>query len=217
MKKRLVLALSLATLIGAVTMTDSASAHLKTAASSCKTGALATLKAGVITVGTDDPAYSPWFDSNKPSNGKGFESAIAYAVAKQLGYPAAKVNWVKASFNTVIQPGKKPFDFDINEVSITADRKKAVDFSSGYYDVAQALITTSTSKIAKAKTLADLKNAKIGAAVGTTSYTTITGTIKPKVAPAVFDNNDVAKQSLVNGQIDGLVVDTSRQLNLRMV
>ena len=207
MNKRLVLALSLATLIGAVTMTDSASAHLKTAASSCKTGALATLKAGVITVGTDDPAYSPWFDSNKPSNGKGFESAIAYAVAKQLGYPAAKVNWVKASFNTVIQPGKKPFDFDINEVSITADRKKAVDFSSGYYDVAQALITTSTSKIAKAKKLADLKNAKIGAAVGTTSYTTITGTIKPKVAPAVFDNNDVAKQSLVNGQIDGLVVD----------
>ena len=207
MKRRLALVLSIATLIGAVATSEPASAKFSAAAASCKAGALATLKTGVITVGTDDPAYGPWFDNNNPANGKGFESAIAYAVAKQLGYPAAKVKWVKASFNTVIQPGKKPFDFDINEVSITADRKKAVDFSSGYYDVAQALITTSTSKIAKAKTLADLKSAKIGAEVGTTSYATIIGTIKPKSAPAVFDNNDVAKQSLINGQIDGLVVD----------
>jgi len=206
-KRTLTIALAALTAIGTAGLVGLSTASVSNAAAACKAGALATVKTGVITVGTDDPAYGPWFDSNTPSNGKGFESAIAYAVAKQLGYPAAKVVWVKAPFNTVIQPGKKSFDFDINEVSITPERKKAVDFSSGYYDVAQALIATKTSKIAGAKTLSDLANAKIGAAVGTTSYTTITKTIKPKKAPAVFDNNDIAKQSLVNGQIDGLVVD----------
>ena len=161
----------------------------------------------MLTIGTDDPAYTPWFDNNKPSDGKGFESAVAYAVAKQLGYPASKVKWVKAAFNNVIQPGKKSFDFDINEVSITPDRAKAVDFSSGYYDVAQAIITTTKSKIAKAKSIADLANAKLGASVGSTSYTTITNTIKPKVKPSVFSTNDLATSALKNGQIDGLVLD----------
>ncbi len=173
----------------------------------CKSGALSTLNKGVLTIGTDDPAYSPWFDNNTPSNGKGFESAVAYAVAKQLGYPAAKVKWVKAPFNAVIQPGKKSYDFDINEVSITPERAKAVDFSSGYYDVAQAIVTVVGSKIEKAKTIKDLANAKLGAAVGTTSYTTITTLIKPKVKAAVYDTNDVATQALINGQIDGLVLD----------
>jgi len=178
-----------------------------TASNAATSGSLNTLTKGFLTIGTDDPAYTPWFDSNKPANGKGFESAVAYAVAKQLGYPASKVKWVKAPFNTVIQPGKKSFDFDINEVSITPERAKAVDFSTGYYDVAQALITTTKSKIAKAKTIADLANAKLGAAVGTTSYTTITRVIKPKAKPAVFDTNDIATQALINGQIDGLVTD----------
>ena len=181
--------------------------NVANAAGTCKAGALSTLTPGTLTIGTDDPAYTPWFDSNKPGNGKGFESAVAYAVAKQLGYPNAKVKWVKASFNTVIQPGKKAFDFDINEVSITPERAKAVDFSTGYYDVAQALVTTTKSKIAQAKSIADLANAKLGAAVGTTSYSTITDVIKPKAKPAVFDTNDIATQALINGQIDGLVLD----------
>jgi polar amino acid transport system substrate-binding protein len=181
--------------------------NVANAAGTCKSGALSTLTPGTLTIGTDDPAYTPWFDSNKPANGKGFESAVAYAVAKQLGYPNAKVKWVKASFNTVIQPGKKAFDFDINEVSITPERAKAVDFSTGYYDVAQALVTTTKSKIAKAKSIADLANAKLGAAVGTTSYSTVTDVVKPKAKPAVFDTNDIATQALINGQIDGLVLD----------
>jgi len=181
--------------------------NVANAAGTCKAGALSTLTPGTLTIGTDDPAYTPWFDSNKPANGKGFESAVAYAVAKQLGYPNAKVKWVKASFNTVIQPGKKAFDFDINEVSITPERAKAVDFSTGYYDVAQALVTTTKSKIAKAKSIVDLANAKLGAAVGTTSYSTITDVVKPKAKPAVFDTNDIATQALINGQIDGLVLD----------
>jgi polar amino acid transport system substrate-binding protein len=162
---------------------------------------------GVLTIGTDDPAYGPWFDNNDPSNGKGYEGAVAYAVAKQLGYSADKVKWVKVPFNKVIQPGCKDFDFDINQVSITDERKKAVDFSTGYYDVTQAVITVKGSKIANAKTIADLKGAKLGAQVGTTSYATITDVIKPTQAAAVFDTNDVAKQALSNGQIDGLVID----------
>jgi polar amino acid transport system substrate-binding protein len=168
---------------------------------------LPTLTKGVLTIGTDNPAYSPYFVDNKPANGKGFESAIAYAVAKQLGYSSAQVKWVVAPFNSVIQPGKKNFDFDINEVSITAERAKAVDFSTGYYDVAQAVVTTKSSKIAKAKSIADLANAKLGAEVGTTSYATITDVIKPKGKPSVFDTNDIATQALINGQIDGLVLD----------
>ena len=165
------------------------------------------IKEGVLTIGTDDPAYGPWFDNNTPSNGKGYEAAVAYAVAKELGYPNDKVEWVKVPFNKVIQPGCKTFDFDINQVSITDERKKAVDFSSGYYDVAQTVITVKGSKIANAKSIADLKGAKLGAQVGTTSYDTIKNVIAPTADPAVFDTNDVAKQALSNGQIDGLVVD----------
>ena len=165
------------------------------------------IKDGVLTIGTDDPAYGPWFVDNTPSNGKGYEAAVAYAVAAQLGYSADKVEWVKVPFNKVIQPGCKNFDFDINQVSITDERKKAVDFSSGYYDVAQTVITVKGSKIANAKSIADLKGAKLGAQVGTTSYDTIKNVIAPSQDPAVFDTNDVAKQALANGQIDGLVVD----------
>ncbi len=201
MKKKLGIAVTVAALVGSISLGFTATA------SNAATPSLPTLTKGFLTIGTDDPAYTPWFDSNKPANGKGFESAVAFAVAKQLGYPASKVKWVKAPFNTVIQPGKKKFDFDINEVSITPERAKAVDFSTGYYDVAQALVTTSKSKIAKAKSIADLANAKLGASVGSTSYATITGVIKPKAKPAVFDTNDIATQALINGQIDGLVLD----------
>ena len=165
------------------------------------------IKEGVLTIGTDDPAYGPWFDNNTPANAKGYEAAVAYAVAEKLGYAADKVEWVKVPFNKVIQPGCKDFDFDINQVSITDERKKAVDFSSGYYDVSQTVITVKGSKIAGAKSIADLKGAKLGAQVGTTSYTTITDVIKPTVDPSVFDTNDIAKQALANGQIDGLIVD----------
>jgi polar amino acid transport system substrate-binding protein len=203
MKKSLTASLSAAALVASLTLGfGAASSQAATSAAS-----LPTLTKGFLTIGTDDPAYTPWFDNNKPSDGKGFESAVAYAVAKQLGFPAAKVKWVKASFNSVIQPGKKPFDFDINEVSITPDRAKAVDFSTGYYDVAQALVTTSKSKIAKAKSIADLSNAKLGASVGSTSYATINDVIKPKVKASVFDTNDLATAALKNGQIDGLVLD----------
>jgi polar amino acid transport system substrate-binding protein len=177
------------------------------AAGGCSPATLSTLTKGAITIGTDDPAYGPWFDSNTPANGKGFESAIAYAVAKKLGYPATKVKWVKAPFNSVIQPGKKPFDFDINEISITPERRKAVDFSSGYYDVAQAVVTVKGSAIAKATTISQLAKVKLGAAVGTTSLSTINSVVKPASKAAVYDTNDIAVAALNAGQIKGIVVD----------
>lgn len=176
-------------------------------AASCTADSLATLEPGVLTVGTDKPAYEPWFNNDTPSNGKGYEAAVAYAVAKELGFTADQVKWTVAPFTTVISPGDKAFDFDINQVSITEERKAAVDFSSGYYDVKQAIITVKGSKIAGAKTLADLKGAKLGGQIGTTSYKVITDLIKPTQEPGAFDTNDVAKQALANGQIDGLIVD----------
>ncbi len=165
------------------------------------------VKDGVLTIATDDPAYEPWFSENNPANGKGYEGAVAYAIAEELGYSADQVEWVRVPFNNVVTPGCKTFDFDINQFSITAERAKVVDFSSSYFDAPQAVITTANSKIAGAKTLADLKDAKLGAQVGTTSYNAIIDTIKPNQEPAVFDTNDVAKQALANGQIDGLIVD----------
>ena len=162
----------------------------------CAPGALDTQTPGKLTIGTDTPAYEPWFSDNKPANGKGFESAVAYQVAERLGYPAANVVWTNVTFNNAIAPGPKTFDFDINQFSITPERRKAVDFSSPYYLVRQTVITTKGSKIAGAKTIAEFKNAKLGAQVGTTSYQAITELIKPD-----------AKAALENGQVDGIVVD----------
>ncbi|MFI5937056.1 ABC transporter substrate-binding protein [Actinoplanes sp. NPDC051494] len=177
------------------------------AGASCAPGALDTLTDGKLTIGTDNPAYEPWFSDNTPSNGKGFESAVAYKVAEKLGYPTANVAWTQVTFNNAIAPGPKTFDFDVNQFSITPERQKAVDFSSPYYLVRQTVITVKGSPIAAAKSIAELQNAKLGAQVGTTSYQAITDLLKPATDPQVFNNNDDAKAALVNKQIDGLVVD----------
>ncbi|WP_405007387.1 ABC transporter substrate-binding protein [Kitasatospora purpeofusca] len=176
-------------------------------AADCSPGALPTRTAGTLAVGTDKPAYEPWFSEDRPENGKGFESAVAYAVAAKLGYPKEKVSWVVAPFGRATAPGPKDFDFDINQVSISTERRQAVDFSSGYYDVRQAVIALKSSKAASARSLADLKGVKLGAQVGTTSLEAITGTLRPSAPPAVFDSNDLAKAALRNGQVEALVVD----------
>jgi len=174
---------------------------------SCAVENLAVKTAGKITIGTDSPAYSPWYVDDDPTNGEGFESAVAYAVAEQLGFAESDVVWVVSPFNSIIAPGAKDFDFAINQVSITDERKNAVDFSTGYYNVNQALITYAGSPIDGATTLAELKDAKLGAQVGTTSYNTIVEVIQPTQDVAAFNDNDVAVKSLNNEQIDGLVVD----------
>ncbi|EON23484.1 extracellular solute-binding protein [Nocardioides sp. CF8] len=179
----------------------------ETAAEDCTPDSLETLTAGTLTIGTDSPAYEPWFVGDDPTNGQGYESAVAYAVAEELGYSTDEVEWVTVPFNAVVSPGEKKFDFDVNQVSITEQRRKAVDFSSGYYDVRQTVITNKGSAIDGATSIADLADARLGAQVGTTSYTAITETIGSSEQPAAFDTNDQAVQSLKNGQIDGIVVD----------
>lgn len=175
--------------------------------SDCTTGALKTHKQGVLKVGTDTPAYAPWFSGNDPSNGKGFESAVAYAVADQLGYQKDAVQWVTVPFNNAIAPGPKAFDFDINQVSISHERSAAVDLTTGYYSVHQALVALKSSKIANATTIKDLRKAKLGAQVGTTSLDVLNDVIKPDGQPSVFQKNDLAKSALKNGQVDGIIVD----------
>jgi polar amino acid transport system substrate-binding protein len=209
-------ALHLAALIGVAALitgcapaSDSSSGAPASASATlnCAPAALATRTADKLTIATDNPVYPPWFVDNQPTSGQGYESAVAYAVATKLGYGKDQVVWTRVTFNNAIAPGKKAFDFDINEFSITEDRKQAVDFSSPYYDVTQAVIALKTSKIAGAKSLVDLRDAKLGAQVGTTSYQTITDVIKPAASAAVYNNTDDAKKALQNGQIDGLVVD----------
>jgi polar amino acid transport system substrate-binding protein len=202
---------------GSTTTTPQASGSASPSASAsaaCAKDQLQLQKPGTLTIGTDKPAYAPWFVDDDPTNGKGFESAVAYAVAEKLGFAKDDVEWTVASFNSVLAPGPKNFDFDVNQVSITEDRRKNIDFSSGYYDVTQAVVTAKGSKIAGAKSIADLKDAKLGAQVGTTSYQTITDVIQPSAKPAVFDKNDDAKLALDNGQVDGIVVDLPTALYL---
>jgi polar amino acid transport system substrate-binding protein len=162
---------------------------------------------GTLTIATDSPAYEPWFKGNDPSNGKGYESAVAYAVAKQLGFDQSTVKWVKQPFNTSFAPGPKHFDFDINQISITPARAKAVTFSDGYYTAAQALIALEGSPISSATSLADLQQYKLGAQTGTTSLTALRDDVQPESDPVVFQNTNDAKQALLNHQVDAIAAD----------
>lgn len=191
-------------------------AATSTGAASCAKSSLTLVKPGRLTVGTDNPAYPPWYAGgtkssfwkvNDPATGKGYESATAYAVAKQLGFGPSAVHWVYVPFNRSFAPGKKSFDFDINQISYTPQRAKVVTFSKSYYDVNQAIVVLKGTKIANVHDIAGLRPFKLGAQVGTTSYDFITSTIKPTTQPAVYQQNAAAVQALKNKQIDGLVVD----------
>jgi polar amino acid transport system substrate-binding protein len=166
-----------------------------------------TLKPGVLTIGTDSPAYDPWFRGNDPTNGKGYESAVAYAVAQQLGFDRNAVTWTKVPFNSSYAPGPKHFDFDINQISITPARAKAVTFSTGYYTAAQALVALDGSAVSKVTTLAGLKKYKLGAQTGTTSLTALRDDVQPDSQPIVFQNTNDAKQALLNHQVDAIAAD----------
>lgn len=167
----------------------------------------ATVKDGVLTIATSDPAYEPWVVDNDPSSGEGFESAVAYAVAEQLGYDADAVEWTTASFDQIIAPGAKDFDFAINQVSISDERKQNLAFSSPYYETTQAVVTLEGSPAAGATSLADLKDVRIGAMVGTTSLTAAQNTIAPTTPVSPFNDNDQVKQALTSGLVDAIVVD----------
>ena len=187
--------------------TPGPSAAATTAGQTCAKGALPTVAADTLTVGTDQPVYQPWYVDDAPENGQGFESAVAYAIAEQLGYPKDKVAWARVPFNAAIQPGPKSFDLNLTEFSITDERKQAVDFSAPYYDVKQAVVALNGNPAAGATTVAELQSARLGAQVGTTSYDAINNVIKPATPAAVFNTNEDAKLALSNGQVDAIVVD----------
>ena len=163
---------------------------------------------GVLTVATDKPVYPPWFENNNPASGKGYESAVAYAVAKQLGFTPAQVHWAYEPFNASYAPGPKKFDFDINEISYTPQRATAVTFSNSYYDVQQALVALKGTPIVTKHSPADLKNYIFGDQVGTTSLAFITSQIQPTARPKVFQTLNDVKQALQTHQIAALVTDT---------
>lgn len=162
---------------------------------------------GTLTVGTDKPAYPPYFVGNDPTNGKGFESAVAYAVAAKLGFPPSAVTWKTVPFNASYAPGPKDFDFDVNQISITPKRAKRVDFSSPYYTAPQAVVALKSSPAAKAHSLADLANAKLGVQLGTTSLDAVMQTIKPAGQPQVFNDSNDTVRALKISRVDAVVVD----------
>jgi polar amino acid transport system substrate-binding protein len=192
-------------------------ATTEASADECAKENLELVSSGRLTIGTDNPAFPPWFEGgtpsgsswelNDPSTGEGFESAVAYAVAEELGFEKDEVEWVVVPFNQSFRPGQKSFDFDINQISYTDQRAQAVDFSDSYYDVNQAIVTNEGSKIAAASSIAELKDAKLGAQIGTTSYQYIVDNIAPSQQPSVYDTNNDVISALKAKQIDGIVVD----------
>ena len=175
-------------------------------AASCDKATLETLQPGTLVIATGQPTYEPWVKNDAPESGEGFEAAVAYAVAEKLGYGAADIQWVRTTFDGAIAPGAKDFDWNIQQFSITDDREKAVDFSSSYYDVNQAIVSYAGSPIAGATTLAELESAKLGAAVGSTSLDAAQSLATGEEV-SVFNDNAAAVSALKNEQIDGIVVD----------
>ena len=189
------------------TATASADESASESAEECAPDSLPSKKAGTLTIGTDSPAFEPWFKDNDPSNGEGFESAVAYAVAEELGFSEDQVEWVKVPFNNSYAPGPKNFDFDINQISITPEREEAVDFSQGYYTAAQALVALKDSPAAAATSIEDLRDYNLSAQTGTTSLTVLREVIQPDKTINPFEDTNQAKQALNNGQIDGFLAD----------
>lgn len=185
---------------------DNDSASATPGEGECSVDSLPVKNDGTLTIATDDPAFEPWFADNDPSNGEGYESAVAYAVAEELGFAAEDVEWIVVPFNSSYQPGAKDFDFDINQISISEDREQAVDFSEPYYSAAQAILTLEDSDFAGATSLEEFADARLGAQIGTTSLTAI-DQIDPSTAPLVYDDTVKAAQALENGQVDAIVAD----------
>jgi polar amino acid transport system substrate-binding protein len=189
----------------------------ETAGASCEKDSLTLKNEGRLTIGTDNPAFEPWFSGgtpegsdwefNDPTTGEGFESAVAYAVAENLGFAEDEVEWVVVPFNNSFRPGEKDFDFDINQISVTDERDRAVDFSDSYYDVNQALVVRNDSSIADAGSIEELKGAQLGAQVGTTSLAYIQENIQPDKEPRVYDTSNDVVAAFNTGNIEGIVVD----------
>ena len=206
---------------------DGAAAGMTTAATgSCEKESLDLVNAGQLTIGTDNPAFPPWFEgteqfepwdpTTEPTK-KGYEAEVAYGIARELGFSDEEVKWTVVPFNQSFRPGSKSFDFDINQISFLPERAEAVDFSDSYYDVEQAVVALEGTPIADTEAIADLKQYKLGAQIGTTSLEMINGTIEPEAEPSVYDTNNDAIAALKAKQIDGIVVDFPTALYMAAV
>jgi polar amino acid transport system substrate-binding protein len=188
-----------------------------TSLADCTPDQLDTHTAGKLTIATDKPAYPPYFEDNDPTNGKGFESAVAYAIADKLGYSADQVEWTVEPFNASYSPGPKDFDFDVNQISITPKRAEQVDFSAPYYTANQAIVALKDSDLANATSLSDFADASIGVQIGTTSLDAVNSEIQPSQQPRVFQSSNDVVSALKNGQVDAVVVDLPTALYLTAV
>lgn len=200
-----------ASALTAVTLTSGVAANAATATSLAKCKTLVNSEEytkGKLTVATDNPVYTPWFVGNKPTNGKGFESALAYDIAATLGISKSNVVWAYEPFDNSYTPGPKKFDFDINEISYTAQRAKAVTFSVSYYDVTQSIVALKGSTITKKHTPAELKTYLYGDQIGTTGLAYIYNNIHPTQQTRVYNTLDAAVLALQTGEINAIVVDT---------
>jgi polar amino acid transport system substrate-binding protein len=177
------------------------------AAPSCEKADLDLVTGGQLTVGTDKPAFPPYFENDDPTNGKGFESAVAYAIADQLGFAKNEVKWKVVPFNASFKPGPKDFDFDVNQISINEQRKRAIDFSDPYYTAPQGVIAPQGSAAAAVTSLSELADKTIGVQIGTTSLDAVNATIKPSKQPKVFDDSNAVVTALKQGQVDAVVTD----------
>jgi len=176
-------------------------------AAGCAVDDLDLVQDGILTVATGEPAFEPWVIDDDPTNQQGFEAAVAYAVAAEMGFTPEQVTWVRTTFDAAIQPGPKTFDFNLQQFSISAERDEVVDFSDPYYVTAQALVAFADSPVVAATTVADLKGYVLGAQIGTTSLAYIEEVIQPDTAPPVYDTNSDAKSALEAGQVNALVFD----------
>jgi polar amino acid transport system substrate-binding protein len=174
---------------------------------SCEKADLDLVTGGQLTVGTDKPAFPPYFEDDDPTNGKGFESAVAYAIADQLGFDKSEVKWKVVPFNASFKPGPKDFDFDVNQISINEQRKRAVDFSDPYYTAPQGVIAPKGSAAASVSSLSELADKTIGVQIGTTSLDAVNASIHPSKQPKVFDDSNAVVTALKQGQVDAVVTD----------
>jgi polar amino acid transport system substrate-binding protein len=212
MRKALLVAVA-----AALAAAGAASGDRETAAAipGCATDSLNLQSEGKLTIGADNPAFPPWFGGkpqnpwkvSDPRSGQGYEGALAYAIARQLGFARADIEWVYVPFARSYRPGRKPFDFYMTQVSATAERERVVDFSKSYLFLRQIVVGIRGEPITRARRIADLRGYRFGAQVGTTSYTYIVRHIRPSSSPRAYDTNDLAVQALKNGQIDGIIVD----------
>ena len=193
----------------------SAASTTPTTAAACQKADLALVTPGTLTIATDSPAFPPYVIDDDPTNGKGFESAVGYAIADQLGFAPAEVKWIRVPFNSTFAPGPKKYDFDLNQVSISAKREKGADFSTPYYTTPQGVLVAGDSSFVGITSVAELKDAQIGVQVGTTSLDAVNAVIAPSKQVRVFNSSNDVVRALKNGQVDAIVTDLPTTIYLR--